>query len=327
MSFKEIINQEQVVTFLTAVHQHNRIAGAYLFLGKEGNGREKMAREFAKLINCSTASDDCCDTCSSCITIKEDKHVDVHWYRPVNNAITISQMRDLQKYIYLKPFELKKKVFIVCDAQCLSEESSNALLKTLEEPPQDSIIILISSQAKALLATVRSRCQKIIFNALDEVQVKDILIEHYCLVPARAHLISYLVQGNMKNALAFMDFGDDLLQKRSHILNAVYFKKFAVFKMEEFNIKDNTLKRKRVNLLLDILLAWFRDLLVIKTRLDIPLINMDKKQELLRYVSQYTQEDLTQCISTVANAKYLIAANFNLNVKLAITKMRADLWK
>ena len=327
MSFKEIVNQEHIVRFLVSSHQGNRIAGAYLFLGKEGVGREKTAKEFAKLINCLQGSLDSCDECSSCTAIEGDKHADVHWYRPIGNVITIAQIRDLEKYIYLKPYALRKKVFIICDAENLSEESSNALLKTLEEPPANSVIILISSQAKALLSTIRSRCQKIIFNSLDETRLKDTLIEQHGLTPLRAHFISYLAQGSMKNASALMELGDDLLEKRKQILQALYFKKFAVLKMEEFAIEDNTLKRRGVSLLLDILLSWFRDLLVIKTQLNVPLINMDKKSDLLRFVTSHTQDELTHSITTVANAKYLIAADFNINVKLAISKMRADLWK
>lgn len=327
MSFKEIVNQEHIVRFLVSSFQGNRVAGAYLFLGKEGVGREKTAKEFAKVLNCPAASSDCCDQCASCAAIEQGTHADVHWYRPIDNVITIAQIRDLEKYIYLKPYELKKKLFIICEAECLGEESSNALLKTLEEPPADSVIILIASLAKALLSTISSRCQKIIFNALDEARVKDMLIAQHGLDPLRAHVISYLAQGSLKNASALLALGDDLLEKRKQILNAFYFKKFALFKMEEFSIEDNALKRKRVGLLLDILLSWFRDLLVVKARLNAPLMNIDKKDDLLRFASSYTREDLSQNIATVANAKYLIAADFNINVKLAIAKMRADLWK
>ena len=143
----------------------------------------------------------------------------------------------------------------------------------------------------------------------------------------RAHFISYLAQGSLERAFAFIDLKDGLLEKRKHILNAIYFKKFSLFRMEEFNLKDNTQRRKGVSLLLDILLSWFRDLLVIKSSLDTPLINMDKKEDLLRFAPKYTPGDLARNIATVANAKFLVNSDFNINVKLAISKMRADLWR
>lgn len=327
MSFKQIDNQTPVINFLQACYRANRIAGAYLFVGKEGVGRSRTAKEFAKLINCNNAVDDCCDECSPCLKIQEDKYLDVHWYRPINNSITISLVRDLERYMYMKPYESKKKVFIICDAQCLTEESSNALLKTLEEPSGDSVIILIVSDTASLLSTISSRCQKIIFNSLDESKIKDILIGEYKLPLLQAHFISYLADGSLKKALAFKDLKDSLFEKRMHILNAIYFRKFSLFRMEEFSIKDNTQKRKSISFLLDMLLAWFRDLLVIKSGLNIALINLDKKQDLLKFTNKYTQQELINNILSITNTKFLIEANININVKLAVSKMRADLWR
>ncbi|MDD5005275.1 MAG: DNA polymerase III subunit delta' [Candidatus Omnitrophica bacterium] len=325
MSFKEIVNQDHIVNFLLSSYKADRISGAYLFLGSDGIGRTKMAKEFAKLINCKNAKGDCCDVCPSCKKIEEGNYVDIHWFKPINNAITISQVRELEKYVYLKPYESDKKVFIICDAQCLTEESSNALLKTLEEPTDDSVIILIANDISALLPTITSRCQKVIFNSIDEAGIEDILVHKHKVPLSHAHFISYLAEGSPGKALEFKDLREDLLQKRSHILNSVYFRKFSLFKMEEFSIKDNTQKRKSINLLLDILLSWFRDLLVVKTGVDTPLINLDKKEDLLKLNNQYSREELIKNISTICDTKFFI--NSNLNVKLTLSKMRSDLWK
>jgi hypothetical protein len=95
--------------------------------------------------------------------------------------------------------------------------------------------------------------------------------------------------------------------------------------MEEFSVKDGTQMRKGVSLLLDILLSWFRDLLVVRTGLDLPLINMDKKEDLVKLNAQYTPEELARNIAIVANTRSLV--NANINVKIALSKMRADLWR
>lgn len=325
MSFKEIINQDHIVNFLRASFRANRIAGAYLFIGKDGTGRVKMAKEFAKLINCKNASQDCCDECSQCKKIENESHIDVHWCRPVDNSIGIDQVRDLEKYIYLKPYEAQKKVFVISNAQCLTEESSNAILKTLEEPPSNSLLILIASDAATLLPTISSRCQKIIFNYVDEISIKDMLIHKYKTPLLHAHFISYLAEGSINRALDFKDLRDSLFEKRDHILNAISYKKFSVFKMEEFNIKDNAQMREGVCLLLDMLLAWFRDLLVVKSGLEAPLINLDKEEDLFKSNNKYTYEELIAGITNIANAKFLV--NNNINAKMAISKLRADLWK
>ena len=325
MSLKEIVGQEHIINFLKSSYQADRLAGAYLFIGKEGTGRVELAREFAKLINCKNATDDCCDECPQCKKIGSDKHVDIHWFRPENSSIIISQIRELEKYIYLKPYESKKKVFIICNAEYLTEESSNALLKTLEEPTSDSVIILIVNDAAMLLPTITSRCQKIIFNSVDESRIKDILVHKYKVPLLHAHFISYLAEGSPGRALGFKDSREDLFQKRSHILNSIYFKKFSLFRMEEFSIKDAKEKRKNLSLLLDILLSWFRDLLIVRTGLTTPLINLDKKEDLSKFSNRYTKEELIENIASIANTKFLI--NSNINVKLAFSKMRADLWR
>lgn len=325
MSFKEIINQDHIVKFLLASYRASRFAGCFLFIGKDGTGKVKMAREFAKLINCQNVDQDCCDECEPCKKIDQEKHVDVHWFRPINNSITIAQVRELEKYMYLRPYELDKKVFIICDAQYLSVESSNALLKTLEEPVGDSVIILIANDTATLLSTISSRCQKIIFNSVDEARIRDILVNEHKIPLSQAHFISYLAEGNLDRALDFKGLKERLFEKRGHILNSIYFKKFSLFKMEEFNIKDNTQKKKSLSLLLDILLAWFRDLLFLKAEVKNPLINLDKKEDLFKLNKEYSCEELIKNITTVADTKSLI--NSNMNAKLAISKMRADLWK
>jgi len=324
MSFKEINNQEHVVNFLLAAYRANRFSGCYMFIGKEGSGRQRLAKEFAKLINCENAIDDCCNECLSCKKIEEDKHVDVHWFRPINNSIAISQARELEKYMYLRPYESDKKVFIICDAQYLTIESSNALLKTLEEPSGNSVIILIVNDVANLLPTISSRCQKIVFNSVDESRIKDILVHEHKIPLSQAHFISYLAEGNLDKALNFKDLKDSLLEKRNHILNSIYSRKFSLFRMDEFNIKDSIEKRRSINLLLDMLLTWFRDLLFIKAGIKNPLINWDKKEDLTRLNNNYSYEELINSIFTVANTKSLI--NSNVNVKLAMSKMRADLW-
>ena len=326
MSFKNITNQEHIINFLRASLKSNRVAGSYLFIGQEGKEKEKLAKEFAKLLNCQEAlSMDSCDECLVCKKIDEEKLVDVHWYRSENNSVVISQVRDLEKYMYLRPYEAKYKVFVICDAQSLTEEASNALLKTLEEPKRDSILILIATDESKLLPTISSRCQKLVFNALDEMKIKDILIKEHNLPLLQAHLISYLAEGSLDRALSYKDLKDDLFEKRQHILNAIYFKKFSIYKMEEFDIKDSKEKRKSLNILLDMLLSWFRDLLVLKSGLDTPLINIDKKEELKKINIDYSKDDILNNISTISNTKSMLG--LNVNVKLAFSKMRADLWK
>jgi len=324
MSFKNIINQDQIIDFLQSSYRLGRMAGAYLFLGREGSGQCEVAREYAKLLNCDEPSDNPCDQCPSCEKIGQDSHPDIHWYCAVNRTIPISLIRELEKYMYLKPYEAKRKVFIIKDAHYLTEESSNALLKTLEEPARDSLIILIATDARQLLPTILSRCQKMIFNAFDEKYIHDILTKKYRIPLSKAHFFSYFSEGSLDKAVDFSQTKEDILEKREHILNALYHKKFSLFKMDEFSIKDSGKRRESLFILLDLLLAWFRDMLIVKTGLSTALINMDKKQDIMKLSDSYSYQELLRDIQVVANTKYLLSRN--TNVKLTFSRMRAELW-
>jgi len=307
-----------------AAYRANRIASSYLFIGKEGSGTVEVAKEFAKLLNCKSPVENPCDNCQSCHQIDKGIHPDVHWYFGTGRVIPISAVRDIEKYINLKPYEAKKKIFIITEAQYLNEESSNALLKTLEEPPVDSLLILITTDSKNLLPTITSRCQRIIFNSLDDKEIKGILMKDYRLPLFQANFISYLAEGSLGKALEFNNRKEEILEKRDCIINSILFKKFSLFKMEEFSSHQANQKRNNLFLLLDLLLSWLMDLLRIKIGLTEKIINLDKLDSLEKISKNYSFEELLKNINIVANTKYFISKN--TNVKLSFGRLRAELW-
>jgi DNA polymerase III subunit delta' len=171
VSFNELKEQRQVAERLRRSLKHGRLAHAYLFAGPRGSGKEVVARALAKALNCLKHEHDCCaesaGRCESCRRVDEDVHPDVYWVRPESKSrrIQVDQMRELMKAVNLRSSMGGVKIGIIVDADCMNEAASNAFLKTLEEPPAQTVIILLSSEPQRLLPTILSRCLKISFSS------------------------------------------------------------------------------------------------------------------------------------------------------------------
>ena len=162
MSFNNIIGNEKIKSYLQEFINNKAISHSYLFSGQDGIGKKLFAREFAKMILCLSDNKPC-NSCSSCIKFDSNNNPDFLQIEPDGNSIKISQIREMQKNVYEKPILSNKKVFIIDESEKMTEEAQNSLLKTLEEPPEYMVIILISSNENKLLNTIKSRCLKINF--------------------------------------------------------------------------------------------------------------------------------------------------------------------
>ena len=172
MAFKDFPEQEQGVGLLQRSLERGRLAHAYLFTGHELNELEAVAQTLAKILNCQQAvlgkngvAIDCCDRCANCRKIANGNHADVHWVRPESKSriISVEQMRGLMQEINLKPTEAEYKVAVIVAADRLNVQAANAFLKTLEEPPSKSVLVLLTTEPQRLLETIVSRCLRLNF--------------------------------------------------------------------------------------------------------------------------------------------------------------------
>jgi DNA polymerase-3 subunit delta' len=172
MAFRDLAAQSQGVDLLQRSLARGRLGHAYLFTGDQLEALEDLARNLAKTLNClhpvKTAGipTDCCDACLTCKKISGENHADVHWVRPEakSRVVTIDQMRELMREIQLKPAESPFKVAIIVGADRLNPQAANAFLKTLEEPPPGSVLILLSTEPSRILETILSRCLRLNFS-------------------------------------------------------------------------------------------------------------------------------------------------------------------
>ncbi len=185
MSFKQIFGQEQPKQIIKNALQNGSLAHAYLFYGQESIGKKLIAFELAKTLNCNSLFDgEACNECSSCKKIENKTHPDFFYIEPTKSKptareamIKIEVIRELQRKLGFQPYEGKAKVAVIDDAELMNVEAANSFLKTLEEPPGATILILISSHPFKLLPTLLSRCQTILFQSLTPENIKRILKE------------------------------------------------------------------------------------------------------------------------------------------------------
>jgi DNA polymerase-3 subunit delta' len=191
MALKDIIGHERPLEILKGCMAGERIPHALLFAGEEGIGKRLVALNFAKALNClenresltgrvpgaPLADIDCCDACSSCVKAEKLLHPDITVITPEGEGrqIVVSSVRRLQETLAYRPFEGLWKIAVIDDADKLNQSAANAFLETLEEPPADSILILISARADMLLPTIRSRCHRIHFSPLPQNALAGLL--------------------------------------------------------------------------------------------------------------------------------------------------------
>lgn len=219
MPFSAVWGQPQAVDFLKRAAAQSRVAHAYLFSGPEGVGKRTTALAFAQALNClEPKAGDACGTCAACRKIAARSHPDVMWLEPEGQAFKIEQVREvLQRNLRWKPLEGRTRVFALDQADALTAEAANSLLKVLEEPPEAVVIVLITSQPFALLPTIRSRCQEIRFRPLDAEVLAQWLVAEHGLPQANAAALARLSDGRPAEALRLSE--PEVQEVRNRVLD------------------------------------------------------------------------------------------------------------
>ena len=251
---------------LCRAEKEGRIAHAYLFSGPDGVGKKLTALSFAKLLNCPSGITESCD-CSSCGRIDRGVHPDVSLFEyPDKTIITAENTRDeIESRVFLKPFESKYKVFIVDGAERMNISAQNAFLKTLEEPPAYSVIILITHLPSLILSTIRSRCQKVSFGGLDGRVARERLVEAGELPEAEIDLAVRVAGGSPGKALKITSEETDRIVKIIKALSRIKPEDPSeVFSFVEWVLdgaKTNAEQRERAGRFAEWVSLWIRDLL------------------------------------------------------------------
>jgi DNA polymerase-3 subunit delta' len=297
--------------------KNKRLAHAYLIAGASYSGKTKSALDMAKLVNCEALNPNglFCNQCAACTTIEKGNHPDVHICSvDVGETIKIEHIRGLIDQISLKPFSAQKKVFIIRNVEQLTPEAANALLKTLEEPSLNSLLLLTSSALDKTLDTIKSRCQILHMPSPSREDVQNELQKQYHLDVKQSHFLSYLAQGALGKALKLQE--SDLWQRKNALLD-----EFLLSREPDAFIKKNLAQEEQVREFVELLLSWVRDALLIKAQVeDSRIVHLDRIEDLRKFARMYSFEDLNSIFKAIVNTNKMLAENFNVKIPLLIIK-------
>lgn len=320
MSLKKIKGHSSQIKVLLSSLEKGTLAHAFLFYGQEGIGKETLARELTKILNCDTSLNEGCGHCSNCLRINSETFSDFHILRPsgASRRIKMEDVQSLQKSLNLSRYEGKAKVVLLIDADCLNEASSNALLKILEEPVERTYFFLISSNQEAILSTIRSRCRQIPFYPLEDKAVEELLIEKGIEDEAQRELLIRLSEGSVGRALRFHE--DKGRSLRQSVIKFALTKHPTPSEALFFSEQLQKIVGEDKTYLWDILKIFegvYRDLLVLQWNgSEDELFNPDWIQGLKQLTNFYSLELLEQKIRTIERIRKDLHMNAQLKFSL-----------
>lgn len=301
----DVIGHKANIDLLKNSLRSGRVANAYLFAGPPDVGKEFVAVSFAKALNCLDLTDEyeACGVCNSCKKIDSGNHPDVRKVSPDGAWLKIDQIRGLQKQISYKPMEGRRKVYIILEVERMTRETANAFLKTLEEPPGTSTLIMVTTNMSALLPTIRSRCQILKFSNVPRTVLRQELMKRFIINEAEAKSIVMLSGGKIGKALELArerDFSTEVempkvLQKPK--------------KIEAFQIAEELSQNPDD---LETLLTWYRDLLLIKQGCQSEILtHSDKLNELSQIANGCSRLQIHEALEKIMETKRMLQRNIN----------------
>ena len=352
--FPELFHEEAQAQVLNAL-KRERLPHAYLLHGPEGCGKARFAVGIAQLVNAADADGQLDQQGETARKIAALQHPDLQFVMPTpaqsnlkdeemreaqrdqarnlyrripfggkNTFIGIDTIRELKREARFKLYEGRKKVFIISEADTMRVEAANALLKLLEEPPDNLMLILVTANIYRILPTIRSRCQTLRFSKLAEDQIVAILRKHAPKISETAPILARLSGFNLKRAFDFVD--RDVIKIRNQAIE--YLRKVVlIHRGQEIMqiVESATAKRDLVEgrLMLWFLLLWFQDLLHLRSGVaeDFPLFNADQQSTLEKFMGFTAEADIAAITWEVEKAITRMKDPRNYNPQLIFTEL------
>lgn len=362
MTWNKVFGQERIKKILQRTILDDRIPHSYCFWGPDGTGKEALALEFAKTVNCinpikSNDSISYCNSCNSCKLFRtlahpnlqfiystpvsksdtsdnpDDKQIDemglqlklksedyYHKFQVQSGTqIRISSIRKIKRNLSMSAGMQGRRVIIVCRADEMSSDSSNAFLKTLEEPQENTTIILTTSKKEALLGTILSRCQMIHVPVLEDSDVREYAISYLDATDSEAAIIASYAEGSITRAMEFNN--SDIQTLRTEIVDLLrialtpkIYKQNLIKKIDELT-KDKD--KRKFGFIMNLIIVWFMDVIKFKNNPDSELVvNQDSILTLARFTGAFGDKDIQSAINIAEAAITRIKRNVPLNLIL-----------
>lgn len=286
--FEKIIGNEEVKKKLINIINTNNISHSYIFSGTNGIGKLLFAKEFAKAILCQSKNSKPCNNCKSCNSFDNNNNPDIIVIDEDANTIKTEKIKEIVSDVLEKPIQSDRKIYIINNSENMTKEAQNSLLKTLEEPPEYVIILLITKNDNLLLNTIKSRCVKISFNNLTNTQIK----EYFNRIGENIDFNIYeAFGGSLENAINLKDKQELYSKIRNNFINIENMNELQILKMKEelFNDKED------IFFILDYINVIFKNRI------------LENIQNSITY---------SNCIKSIEKAKYRIKSNCNYDMTI-----------
>lgn len=320
--FKEIVGHRNIIQYIENVSTSDQVSHAYILNGEKGSGKRLLADFFAMDLQCENRDPegDACGRCRSCRQAMSGNHPDIIFIRHEKpTTISVEEIRiQLNNDIVIRPYSSKYKIYIVPHADKMSVQAQNALLKTIEEPPEYAVIILLTENAEVLLPTIRSRCVILKLRNIKDQLIKKYLMEQMEIPDYKADICAAFAQGNMGKAIALAssEHFNDIKEEIVHLLRNINDMETAelieaVKKCSEFKLD--------INDYFDMISIWYRDVLIYKATLSVDrVVFSDQLKYIKERASKSSYEGIGVILGALETAKARLKANVNFELTMEL---------
>lgn len=319
-SFKGVVGHKDIIEYIQTAVQMDKVSHAYIINGERGSGKRMLANLFAMTLQCEKGGAEPCQECHSCRQAMNNNQPDiisVTHEKP--NTISVDDIRkQINNDIMIKPYSSPYKIYIVPCADMMSVQAQNALLKTIEEPPEYVVVLLLTENAESLLPTIRSRCVMLKLKNIKDRLIKKYLMEELKVSDYKADICVAFAQGNMGRAimLSSSDYFNEIKEEAVQLLKHIN-------DMEISEILDaikRIMKYKlEINDYLDIIAIWYRDILLYKATKDVNgVVFSDQLEYIKRQAMKSSYEGIGTIIESLEKAKARLNANVNFELVMEL---------
>lgn len=319
-SFKDVVGHKDILKYISSAVENNRVSHAYILNGERGSGKKMLANLFAMTLLCETGDNEPCGKCHSCKQAESGNHPDIiRVTHEKPNSISVDDIRtQVNNTVDIKPYQGPYKVYIIPQADMMTPQAQNAILKTIEEPPSYAVFLLLTENAETLLPTINSRCVMLKLRNIKDTLIKKYLMENLEIPDYKADMCTAFAQGNMGRAIMlansdhFNEIREEAVQLLKHIsemeLNEIIaaVKNISVYKLE---ITDY----------LDIIMIWYRDVLLYKATKEIDkVVFKDQLQSIKEQARKSSYEGIELILESLEKAKARLKANVNFDLVMEL---------
>ena len=321
-SFKDVVGHKNIIKYIESAVQADAVSHAYILNGERGSGKKLLANLFAMSLQCQDRDEngEACGKCQSCKQALHGNQPDI--IRVSHEKPTTISVDDIRQHvnndIVIKPYSSKYKIYIIPEADLMSVQAQNALLKTIEEPPEYAVIMLLTENAEVLLPTIRSRCVMMKLRNIKDQLVKKYLMEQMEIPDYKADVCVAFAQGNMGKAimLANSDYFNEIKEEVVHLLRNI--DEMDVPELMDAVKKCMTYKLE-INDYLDMMAIWYRDVLIYKATKNVDRVVFSDQ---LRYIkaraSKSSYEGIEKILEALETAKARMKANVNFELVIEL---------